>query len=513
MIIAALLLATADLVLFPSSFIETSQHRVSRVTGSMRNAGAEAVDAQLVIALPAGVHLHSGAVFPRDWTCVETGVEVVCSGPSLAPQQNASYEVQLIADEGSGAVTETSVSLRTSATDPNPDNNRGTAKLLFRKPLRVTSSADRGEGTLRRAIEDLNATCNGTLLCDVLFELPKPATIEPLEPLPPITACAWAMQAEERGRGRDEDREVTLSGHHLSSGNGLELRTACSVSLNAATEISLGGLAIGGFPGNAILIASTRGERFDISNVFLGTDATGNFARPNGSRGLAIVSANKTVNVSNSILSGNTRSGIYMTAASRLAVRGLRIGVARDGTPLANHASGIYAGAGALSVDQGTIIANHPDFGVAIQPGVTAGIFGSIYANGVLAIDRGLDGPSPDRGEPGFLAPPTITGAVYDAPKNETVITISSPYRGWDFLHIVVFANRERDARGRAEMERPVGEIHAWGQQNDATKLQLRARGDLRGEIITAVTHYDPWGDLPPELWHASEVSEGVAVH
>jgi hypothetical protein len=384
---------------------------------------------------------------------------------------------------------------------------------MWRKPIRVTSSEDEGAGTLREAIRELNSTCSGELLCDVLFDLPMPATIAPRTPLPPITACGWIMNPnDDLSSPRDADRRITLSGANVSSGSGLVIRTTCSISSNAYTGSNVEGFAIGGFPQNGILITSSPSTQLSISAVSLGTDATGNVARPNGGRGVMTEGGSGAVTISRSIVSGNTRSGIFLDAPMSVIARDMRIGVARDGSALGNGASGVYVGRGRFSIDERSEIANHPDFGVAIQAGTTTAVDASVHSNGVQAIDRGLDGPTPVSNDWQPISTPVITDAHYDAAKNETVITVDVALRGWLFAFVSLYANRTYDASGRAEMERYL----TSGVKSYYTippDLTWRIRGDLRGEIITAVAQFDPWGDAPRELRYQSEVSEGVPVH
>ena len=512
-LIAALLLATAEVFLFPDPFINTSLHQIVRVSGTLRNTGPATVPAELVVELPAGVQLAEvrGDHFKGAWTCVEKTGSVVCTNPSFAATQSYFYDFRLRFENGTGRVTELPVRLRIAGEESNQQNYRAIARVIWRRPVRVTSSADAGPGTLRQAIHDLNAACSGELLCEVLFELPLPATIEPLTPLPPVTACGWRMDPSAAASKRDEDRLVTLSGARLSSGNGLELRTNCRVQVNADTFNNLGGLAIGGFPGNGISFTGSTGA-YRIFLMSLGTDATGTQARPNGGRGL-VVETPASIRLSDSIISGNTRSGVYIASDCDIDAEGLFIGVGRNGEPLPNGASGVYVGAGRFFLDQNSTVAHHPHFGVAFQRGAKGAIDASVHSNGVQAIDWDLDGPTPNRNETFFPTRPSITDAYFDAARNETVIVVAAPLRnGWPFSGVRVYANRTRNASGRAEMERFLTSRVIWSQQTDGSRVEFRVSGDLRGEIITAVQIYDPWGDASRALMTSSEVSDGVAV-
>src|SRR6476646_9441355 len=77
----------------------------------------------------------------------------------------------------------------------------------------VTTNADSGPGSLREAIIQANARCDGSMLCEIRFARPLylGVSIEPLSPLPAITSCAITIGepaiAENAG-----NRAVELSG-------------------------------------------------------------------------------------------------------------------------------------------------------------------------------------------------------------------------------------------------------------------------------------------------------------
>src|SRR5207245_1888565 len=134
----------------------------------------------------------------------------------------------------------------------------------------------------------------------------------------------------------------------------------------------------------------------------------------------------------------------------------------------------------------GCTIANNGQFGVSIAHEVArASIGGSnIYANGTLGIDWGLDGPSSGLAARRIPDPPSIADAVYDPAKNETVITgtiDSASVFGEPLIHVEFFANSSRDNQGRAEGERFLTSFTPNG-----LNFTARAKGDLRGQIITA---------------------------
>ena len=69
-----------------------------------------------------------------------------------------------------------------------------------------------------------------------------------------------------------------------------------------------------------------------------------------------------------------------------------------------------------------------------------------------------------------------------------------------------VFASHSRDIQGRAEGERPVDRV----TPNQLT-FSAHAKGDLRGQIMTATLNVGPYLDGAPTL--TSEFSEGFVAH
>src|SRR5207247_11139923 len=111
------------------------------------------------------------------------------------------------------------------------------------------------------------------------------------------------------------------------------------------------------------------GLRRTIGDCYIGTDATGSAAAPNGLRGIGVQAPPQLgvgLNIVNNVISGNARSGIFAFTSSDLRISGNRIGVAAGNelVPLGNGASGIYLGSSTnVQVDQ-NVIAFNRDVGV-----------------------------------------------------------------------------------------------------------------------------------------------------
>jgi len=261
----------------------------------------------------------------------------------------------------------------------------------------VTTNADAGPGSLRDAIAQANAQCDGSVVCAITLD---PAVehkiLELASPLPAITACGITIgdPAFDSALGK---RALEISGAKLDSGNGLEVRSRCGIS----NDVTITGLSITGFPDNGIAVLPpeggvTHGESAPLVHLRgnnIGIDAGGFIDRRNGWRGIVVADDPAQVVVEQSVISANGRSGIFVWVADFVTVRNNRIGIDVNGFPRPNGASGIYLGRAAGEITQNTIAFSR-DFGVAVSPTARRASVtqNSLYENGWLGIDWALDG-------------------------------------------------------------------------------------------------------------------------
>jgi hypothetical protein len=479
------------------------------------STGTDAPPAELAISLPPNAHLASADFYPVEdvaWTCTERGGEAVCAIPRLAPNVYRSAQIALHSDDAQGGYHPVTFTLRADVEDPDARNNSVTRDAWWLRPFLVTTVADDGPGSLRQTILDLNAQCGGDLGCEVLFALPldaPPVTIEPLSPLPAITGSGILLDADATEYpALQTNLRVAIDGRNLDTGNGLEIRPRIASHIPWLT-VDVQGLAVGNFPDNGVAVVPEVPAYIHFFRVYSGTDVTGGNARPNRARGFAVNAGSSVIAAVGCIASGNARSGMFISDVGELDIDVARIGVARDGiTPLPNGASGIYVERGRFSiVSQASIIAYNAHFGVALQPGVTGAVYGSVYENGGGAIDWGLDGPTPNRADDSVVPnKPRLTEAFYDAATNETVVRGTLPLRTNRYATIGIFAN---DGEAGAEMQRPLG---GGTPRFGETTFDIRVRGDLRGKTLTAVAYDTQFADYPSSMWRTSEVSEGLPV-
>jgi len=467
----------------PSDSLDAENRTVAEfVFSNVSDSPALQVTAE-IITFPADADAPAAS---NGWTCNPSSTyRLLCTNPSIAPHSTSGLRlpVRFPAHEIRG-------SFGANVTQkPAPEFRMLTQSIsveaVFYRFFRVTNTADNGAGSLRQAILDANAACSnddGKLPCSIRFEIPSPVpsegwfTIAPRTPLPRITVTDLMVDGEAQtaftGNSNPAGPEIFLSGGHAGNdAEGLDLSTATA---------HVRGLAIGGFAGNGIravirpLIFLTRHQI--IERNFLGIDPTGTTAVPNGLRGLT--GDNFFGEITGNVISGNRRSGVFLTNISDATIRDNRIGLAAaTDDPLGNGASGIYVGENSGALIEHNVIANSSDFGVALPRFSQAQILENrIFDNVQPGIDVGLDGPTLD-------GAPRITSARFDPSTGETVVEgviHEPPIANYPrTVTAYVYANTRDEAGGEIFLGAAVADENG--------QFALRFRGDMSGKYIDAM--------------------------
>lgn len=464
---------------------------------------------------------------------------VAAVDPTPVPSPFFQLPMTLVApaERGSGAlvffgrVTE-------SEPDLDPSSNDATLTVKLYDTIYVTTTANDGAGSLRQAIILANANqCGrGEQLCTIAFKIDEPSpnpwkTIRVTSPLPALTSPHIRIDGSSQtglfGDTNPDGPEIEISGGGAVDGDGLVV-TSCRDTVS--------NLAINGFLGNGVSVidpvtCDSQVAGSTLQFLFVGTDPTGSVARPNG-RGIGTSVSNRTAGfgpptaIFNSVISGNTRSGIFGLSGALFVSRN-RIGVKAHGdAPLPNGNAGVYVGLGGAGstigarqpdsfFDDGNVIAFNGQMGVAVAAGVdNVDIHQNhIWGNGGLAIDIGLDGPSPA----GSVPAPVLTLAHYDAAANQTVIEgdVARPLGPSLNEQIEVYASDAAALSGAGEAQRPLGLVRV-----PPGHFRFTAAGNLTGQFVTAThTRFNPTGfDVigegtgNGELTATSEVSAPIRV-
>lgn len=475
--------------------------------------------------------------------------KVVCHSDATPTGNAPSSVITLFAPRsyGDGYIPFTATSTEHVPGAPPSTNTTSTRTQLW-FTIYVTSTADSGAGSLRQAILDANASADLQPL--IAFRIDEPSTtawktIRVTSPLPAVTAYSVRIdggtQASFFGDANPAGPDIEISGGGSVDGHGLLLATCGAEVAN---------LAIGGFRANGLSVGAptsvcTGYYTTELHHLFIGTDPTGTFARPNA-RGIGTSvpngndfnSAGLPTNIANCVISGNTFSGIF-GLSGRLNIANNRIGVkANADEPLPNGTSGVFIGTGGygsvvgadllgfpnLNTDS-NVIAFNGETGVAIAAGVkdVAIRNNRIWSNRLLGIDVGLDGPTASSagtfGDP--VNAPVLTLAHFDPVSNKTIIEGDVPDTkniSVTGLGINIYASDAADPSGYGEGQRSIGSVTLLGPD---THFQFAADGDLTGQWITATntrSHYVGFAKPQPEginqgfLTQTSEFSRGIPV-
>ena len=224
-------------------------------------------------------------------------------------------------------------------------------------------------------------------------------------------------------------------------------------------------------------LAVTGSSEVAIAGNFVGTDASGSLARPNGGNGIDMKGGPEStiggaLNGSGNLVSGNAGNGIAISTSDGhgLNVKGNRIGTTADGeSPLPNQLNGVYLAQDASGVTIGgefnpreeNIIAFNAKAGVSLA--ASAGTQNYIdpnkaYSNGGLGSDLLDDGAvlendtgDGDTGPNNRMNYPVMTSIVFSGTK----LTVDGyldtvPMK---FNNMFFFANAECDPSGYGEGE------------------------------------------------------------
>ena len=515
------LAADPAVILMEPFFDSVDPGTTAYVLGRIANVSdAPLLTPELHVRVPAGIRLTDP--YPiYGWTCTAADGAIDCAGETLSPKDSfqLSFGLVLPADHPGGLVP-MSVTLTWSG-----GSTAVNAAVPVSRPFVVNSTGDSGSGSLRAAIEAANAQCTGQFACRIFFQFPGGDTlprIEPLTPLPAVTATNVAIGANDMRSREALPPLVELSGSRLrSSGSGITIRTN---QTSYTQPVHVLRMVINGFPENGIDIEDGGvGSPFRIAYNRIGTDVTGTQPVPNGLRGIVVNAPAGSGTIVGNVIGGNSRSGIAIWRTAAVQVDDNWIGIAQDGRPLSNGGSGVYVESGAKSCQlSGGVIAFNHDFGVAIGHGArnVSVVNAAIAENLANDVDWNLDGASPlvDKSVP---EPPLITSAVYDATTNKT--TFRGTLHGFErtfgnYFRVVLYASDHVTRWGVTPMTNFAGSspfVHGYrdgvGPIEFVEPWEIVVPGDYRGAWVSAQTVTQDWPDLPSQA--SSELGPALKVN
>jgi hypothetical protein len=511
------------------------------ISALVANKGVTAAtQVELTVDFPEGVTILSREG-GDNFDCDLAAKPVLCRAASLpiGSQPPIRFRISTPPLYSGGTMT-VAVHVRSAERDINRVDNDSARTAKIKPFFSVTSSDDDGPGSLRQAILEANALCRTS--CTIGWRIPAPLpaagffTIKPKTPLPAINFTG-EVDGSAEANYLDLDQgtlRIMIDGSLLSSGDGLWFQSSTDVHA----------LAIGNFPGSGIYLETVPTSKSSyvswIDHVYLGVDPTGHRAAPN-ERGLLDTATPGMLQVTNSAISGNRRSGIVSTNRQAYISEN-RIGVAADSNAaLPNGASGIflirekpanldYTDAQVLH----NVIGNHRDFGIAVfAPSQHSFLISqnSMFNDVANGIDYGLDGPTPNVADDSRRPPNRPTVSAVTRQNNITTITIelvtrarttlfpeNAPVPGYSYTassaYVEIYASH-----GPGQTERYLGALSFPNTLPDGGSIFLKGNlvvdEDLRGQWITAVairSRSETRFDLVRGSWETSESSPAVVV-
>lgn len=172
----------------------------------------------------------------------------------------------------------------------------------------VTTANDAGPGSLRQAILDANGTAGFQSIHFAIGGGGSVATLQPLTDLPTLTETA-TLDGTTQGCGTGPCIEIDGS---LGANTGLRL---------GGRTITIEGFIINRCATAGLLLTGINTADNQILNSYIGTNAAGDAARPNG-EGIRVEGGANDNLIQGNLISGNTGAGIHLrgpgTAANRI---------------------------------------------------------------------------------------------------------------------------------------------------------------------------------------------------
>jgi hypothetical protein len=451
----------------------------------------------------------------QNWQCTRDANGVTCRLAEFAAVSTALFPFRFDATDLAGGHRSASVSV-TARDLPTPQTI--TFDVIAPREIHVMTDADFGAGSLRAAIEEVNEhqLCGTDVPCVVSFPTATtdgdapPLTIKPATPLPAIRKCNVRILGPGDFQTSFADKGVVISGEHATHGNGLEVRTSC-VHLPGVT---LANLAVNSWPWNGVYFEAPKAHfgglsgLHSVERLYVGTDATGRIARPNGSRGIVTDSPHELISIFYTIASGNARSGIALFRGRNAIIGGALLGVDVDGHPMGNGGAGLFSIDVPVVASRSTIAYN--GMGVAVAKGTREMVLirNLIHSNQGLAVDWGLDGRTPRDGE--TIQAPRILSAFYNASADTTyvggVVYVQPGEFGNRFLIDPYISNERGDAVSYVPQ---FPDLVLAPPEGGEVAFEVGIPGDRRGKFIVLQTQA---ADDRDQRRLSSELSESIKV-
>jgi parallel beta-helix repeat protein len=286
-----------------------------------------------------------------EWAVVSSGTSVVgFVDTDVTPGTTYNYRIRSYYGQGGGNLY-SGYSAEVAATTPNPspgavitvssgaDTNARDAQLTLREAVMVAEGALAPAALTAQERAFVAGTPATPGFDEIRFSIaPGGAqTIALATPLPTIADPVRIDGTSQPGYGGAPVVELLGTGVASAGADCLHV---------TATGCTIRALVIGGFPGDAIEVASAADAT--IANCYLGTTLAGTAARANGGDGLLLTDA-RYCTVTGNVLSGNAGQGLEIMGSNSIQnqVTGNMVGTNAAGTAAVGNANGVVVSNGA----------------------------------------------------------------------------------------------------------------------------------------------------------------------
>ena len=379
-----------------------------------------------------------------------------------------------------------------SSTPPTTNINTATATLGVAAPVYVTTAADSGGGSLRDAINTVNANCG--LATGISFNIPGagPHVIQPLTQLPTLT-CGINIDATTQPGSVVTDTTaetdaivmVVLDGSKCAGCNGL--------TLSSGGIATISGFAIHSFAGTAVL---ALGGGVTVSNNFIGTDPGGLASLGNG---IGIDDGSNRISAYQNLITANGTGIVLNGFNSDVAFNW--IGGAKGGAASIANAKGILVRGGYGNSVHNNYIRFNTGPGLAMLGQNVHVSSNHIWGNAGPGIDLGDDGLD---AAPYKVAPPVITSVVQSGGTTRIIGSLKSTPN--TFSTVEFYSNAHPFAAGTTQGEDPFQSVQGYTDASGDMSFDFTV-----GFLVDNITAFVS-GDSCGECLKVSEFSLPVAA-
>jgi parallel beta-helix repeat protein len=371
----------------------------------------------------------------------------------------------------------------------------------------VTNTDDDGSGSLRQAIAGANGAGGGRITFNIGSGGPQTIHVGSTTGVT-VPTLASSVSID----GTTQPGCVTYPCIELEGSAAKTAGSNYAYGLQVNSNSTIRGLIINRFQYAGIAM---YGSGSKVAGNYIGTNAAGDAARPNGQQGVYLVGPNNTVGGTTpsdrNVLSGNNYDGIYVYATSGNTIQGNFIGLNAAGTgTLGNSQTGITVDTttgtiiGGTANGQGNVIAGNGTRGVWVHNASSRVTIrgNSIDRNGALGIDLDPTGVTAndaaaqcdaDTGANGLQNFPVLSTVSINGGTTTVTGTLNSAASTTYALDF--YESPSRDGSGNGEGATYLSSISVQTSGSCTASFSVDLPTSLSGGHVISATATDPNGN------------------